>query len=262
MASSLITGLIASGHSPSQIWVSDINQDVLKTLANNLNINISVANEAVIEEVEVVVLAIKPQVLREVAENCAAIIRKKRPLVVSIAAGVTQESLSRWLGTEVAVVRCMPNTPSLVLTGATGLHANANVDDEQRDLAENILRSVGVALWVDKESELDAVTAVSGSGPAYYFLLMEAMEQAALSMGMQEHTARLLIQQTALGAAKIALESNESPEQLRKRVSSPGGTTEQAIKAFEQGGFRELVAKAIQAAHDRSIEMSKQLGEQ
>ncbi|CCE21837.1 pyrroline-5-carboxylate reductase [Methylotuvimicrobium alcaliphilum] len=262
MASSLITGLIASGHSPSQIWVSDINQDVLKTLANNLNINISVANEAVIEEVDVVVLAIKPQVLREVAENCAASIRKKRPLVVSIAAGIAQESLSRWLGAEVAVVRCMPNTPSLVLTGATGLHANANVDDEQRDLAENILRSVGVALWVDKESELDAVTAVSGSGPAYYFLLMEAMEQAALSMGMQEHTARLLIQQTALGAAKIALESNESPEQLRKRVSSPGGTTEQAIKAFEQGGFRELVAKAIQAAHDRSIEMSKQLGEQ
>ncbi|WP_431067359.1 pyrroline-5-carboxylate reductase [Methylotuvimicrobium sp.] len=262
MASSLITGLIASGHSPSQIWVSDVNQDVLKTLANNLNINISVANEAVIEEVDVVVLAIKPQVLREVAENCAAIIRKKRPLVVSIAAGITQESLSRWLGAEVAVVRCMPNTPSLVLTGATGLHANANVDDEQRDLAENILRSVGVALWVDKESELDAVTAVSGSGPAYYFLLMEAMEQAALSMGMPEHTARLLIQQTALGAAKIALESNESPEQLRKRVSSPGGTTEQAIEAFEQGGLRDLVAKAIQAAHDRSIEMSKQLGEQ
>lgn len=262
MASSLITGLIASGHSPSQIWVSDVNQDVLKTLANNLNINISVANEAVIEEVDVVVLAVKPQVLREVAENCAVAIKNKRPLVVSIAAGIAQESLSRWLGTEVAVVRCMPNTPSLVLTGATGLHANTNVDEEQRDLAENILRSVGVALWVDKESELDAVTAVSGSGPAYYFLLMEAMEQAALSLGMPEHTARLLIQQTALGAAKIALESNESPEQLRKRVTSPGGTTEQAIEAFEQGGLRELVAKAVHAAHNRSIEMSKQLGEQ
>ncbi|MGD7036023.1 pyrroline-5-carboxylate reductase [Methylotuvimicrobium buryatense] len=262
MASSLITGLIASGHSPSQIWVSDVNQDALKTLANNLNINISVANEAVIEEVDVVVLAVKPQVLREVAENCVAVIKNKRPLVVSIAAGIAQESLSRWLGTEVAVVRCMPNTPSLVLTGATGLHANTNVDEEQRDLAENILRSVGVALWVDQESELDAVTAVSGSGPAYYFLLMEAMEQAALSLGMQEHTARLLIQQTALGAAKIALESNESPEQLRKRVTSPGGTTEQAIEAFEQGGFRELVAKAVLAAHSRSIEMSKQLGEQ
>lgn len=262
MASSLITGLIASGHSPSQIWVSDVNQDVLKTLANNLKINISVANEAVIEEVDVVVLAVKPQVLREVAENCVVAIKNKRPLVVSIAAGIAQESLSRWLGAEVAVVRCMPNTPSLVLTGATGLHANRNVDEEQRDLAENILRSVGVALWVDKESELDAVTAVSGSGPAYYFLLMEAMEQAALSLGMPEHTARLLIQQTALGAAKIALESNESPEQLRKRVTSPGGTTEQAIEAFEQGGFRELVAKAVHAAHNRSIEMSKQLGEQ
>lgn len=262
MASSLITGLIASGHSPSQIWVSDVNQEALNALASNLKINVSVSNEAVINEVDVVVLAVKPQVLREVAEGCAAAIQTKRPLVVSIAAGITQQSLSRWLGTDVAVVRCMPNTPALVLTGATGMHANTNVDEEQRDLAENILRSVGVSLWVDQEAELDAVTAVSGSGPAYYFLLMEAMEEAAVALGMQENTARLLVQQTALGAAKIALESNESPEQLRKRVTSPGGTTEQAIQFFEQGGFRELVAGAVKAAHSRSIEMSKILGEQ
>jgi pyrroline-5-carboxylate reductase len=152
----------------------------------------------------------------------------------------------------------MPNTPALVLTGATALHANSNVNAKQRNLAETILRSVGIALWVDHESELDAVTAVSGSGPAYYFLLMEAMEKTALELGLSAKTARLLIQQTALGAAKIALESAESPEKLRQRVTSPGGTTQQAIDTFTQGGFTELVSKALHAARDRSIEMSKQ----
>ena len=258
MASSLISGLIASGHSPQQIWVSDINPDTLKSLASNLNVNTSSSNDAVINEVDVVVLAVKPQVLSSVAKSAAALIQQKKLLVVSIAAGISQHSLSLWLGADTAIVRCMPNTPALVLTGATALHANAKVTAEQRNLAENIMRSVGIALWVEDESELDAVTAVSGSGPAYYFLLMEAMEKAALELGLSETTARLLVQQTALGAAKIALESSESPEQLRKRVTSPGGTTQQAIATFEQGGFTELVSKALHAARDRSIEMSKQ----
>jgi pyrroline-5-carboxylate reductase len=256
MASSLMSGLIASGHSPQQIWVSDINPDTLKTLATNLTVNTSASNDALINEVDVVVLAVKPQVLRAVAESVAMRIQQKKPLVVSIAAGITQSSLSAWLGEGTAIVRCMPNTPALVLTGATALHANANVTAEQRSLAENILRAVGISLWVDNEGDLDAVTAVSGSGPAYYFLLMEAMEKAALEMGLSEHTARLLVQQTALGAAKIALESSESPEQLRNRVTSPGGTTQKAIETFQQGGFTELVAKALLAARDRSIEMS------
>jgi len=258
MASSLISGLIASGHSPRHLWVSDINPDTLKGLAENLNVNTSTSNDAVINEVDVVVLAVKPQTLSSVAKNAAALIQQKQPLVVSIAAGISQQSLSQWLGAETAIVRCMPNTPALVLTGATALHANTKVTDEQRNLAENIMRSVGIALWVDDESELDAVTAISGSGPAYYFLLMEAMEKAALELGLSEVTARLLVQQTALGAAKIALESSESPEQLRKRVTSPGGTTQRAIETFEQGGFTELVSKALHAARDRSIEMSKQ----
>jgi len=154
----------------------------------------------------------------------------------------------------------MPNTPALVLTGATALHANANVSEIQRDLAENIMRAVGISLWVKDETDLDTVTAVSGSGPAYYFLLMEAMEKTAQELGLDERTARLLVQQTALGAAKIALESSESPMQLRQRVTSPGGTTEQAIAAFEQGGFAELVAKAVRAARSRSIEMSESMG--
>jgi len=159
-----------------------------------------------------------------------------------------------------AIVRTMPNTPALVCSGATALHANANVSEEQRDLAENILRAVGLTLWVEDELQLDAVTAVSGSGPAYFFLLMESMEHAARQLGLDEHCARLLIQQTALGAAKIALESSESPQVLRQRVTSPGGTTQKAIETFQQGGFVELVAKALQAAHDRSVEMSQELG--
>jgi len=256
MASSLMSGLIASGHSPQQLWVSDVNKDTLKALAENLKVNTSASNDALINEVDVVVLAVKPQILKSVAESAAALVQQKKPLVVSIAAGITQSSLSAWLGADTAIVRCMPNTPALVLTGATALHANQNVTAEQRDLAESILRSVGICLWVDNESDLDAVTAVSGSGPAYYFLLMEAMEKAALEMGLDEHSARLLVQQTALGAAKIALESSESPEQLRNRVTSPGGTTQRAIETFQQGGFSELVSKALHAARDRSIEMS------
>ena len=258
MASSLISGLIASGHSPQHLWVSDINPDALKALAENLNVNTSTSNDTVINEVDVIVLAVKPQILSNVAKSAAALIQQKKSLVVSIAAGISQQSLSQWLGADTAIVRCMPNTPALVLTGATALHANARVTVEQRNLAENIMRSVGIALWVKDESELDAVTAVSGSGPAYYFLLMESMEKAALELGLSEATARLLVQQTALGAAKIALESSESPEQLRKRVTSPGGTTQRAIETFEQGGFTELVSKALHAARDRSIEMSKQ----
>ena len=259
MASSLINGLIASGHAPEQIWVSDINPDTLDALKKQLNVNTSANNDDVINAADVVVLAVKPQTLGAVAQSAAALIQQKQSLVVSIAAGINQNSLSRWLGADTAIVRCMPNTPALVLTGATALHANDKVTAEQCDLAENILRAVGIALWVDDEAELDAVTAVSGSGPAYYFLLMEAMEKAALELGLSQETARLLVQQTALGAAKIALESAESPEQLRRRVTSPGGTTQQAIETFEQGGFTELVAKALHAARDRSIEMSKQM---
>ncbi len=257
MASSLISGLIASGHSPQQLWVSDINAESLNVLADTLHVNTSIHNEEVINAVDVVVLAVKPQIMSAVAIAVAPLIQQKKSLVVSIAAGISQTSLSQWLGADTAIVRCMPNTPALVLTGATALHANAQVSVEQQDLAENIMRSVGIALWVDEESQLDAVTAVSGSGPAYYFLLMEAMEKAAVALGLKEDTARLLVQQTALGAAKIALESSESPEQLRKRVTSPGGTTQRAIETFEQGGFTELVLKALTSARDRSIEMSK-----
>jgi len=258
MAASLISGLIASGHAPERIWVSDVNPSTLVALAEQHKVNISNSNDVVVNAADVIVLAVKPQVLKAVALSVAALVQQQESLVVSIAAGISLSSLKRWLGTDTSIVRCMPNTPALVLTGATALCANEKVTAGQRTLAENILRSVGITLWVKDENDLDAVTAVSGSGPAYYFLLMEAMEKAAVELGLNEATARLLVQQTALGSAKIALESEETPEQLRKRVTSPGGTTQQAIETFQQGGFTELVSKALHAARDRSIEMSKQ----
>ena len=257
MARSLMNGLIASGHPQERLWVSDINPETLANLAASLSVNTAVDNHSVIDAVDVVVLAVKPQTLKTVAQSLATSIQKKHTLVISIAAGITLASLKTWLGQDVAIVRCMPNTPALVLTGATALHGNNNLTAEQRDLAENIMRSVGIALWVDHEQDLDAVTAISGSGPAYYFLLMEAMEKTAVALGLDAETARLLVQQTALGAAKIALESANSPEELRRQVTSPGGTTEQAIETFMQGGFSGLVAKALHAARDRSIAMSK-----
>ena len=258
MAASLVKGLIASGHEPGLIWVSDINRDALAHLADNENVHTTQSNEEAVAAADVVVLAVKPQILPQVAREITPVI-KPGQLIISIAAGITQSGLSAWLGEDKALVRCMPNTPALVLTGATALHANNKVSAEQCDLAENILRAVGITLWVQDEGDLDTVTAVSGSGPAYYFLLMEAMEKTAVEMGLTETTARLLVQQTALGAAKIALESSESPAELRRRVTSPGGTTQQALETFERGGFGELVTQALTAARNRSIEMSQQM---
>lgn len=262
MATSLIKGLIASGYEARNLWVADIDAGKLQYLASQLRVNTSSDNQAVAEAADVLVLAVKPQILRGVAENVAACVQRKDSLVVSIAAGINQQSLLAWLGGQAAIVRCMPNTPALVLTGATALHANALVSEAQRDLAENIMRSVGVTVWVENEAELDAVTAVSGSGPAYFFLLMEAIEQSALQLGLTEPVARLLVQQTALGAAKIALESAESPQQLRQQVTSPGGTTQRALDTFAQAGFSNIVARAVAAACDRAVEMSRELGAQ
>lgn len=258
MASALINGLIASGHPADRIWVTDINKDTLRMLQAAAHVRATVHLEEAVAPSDVIIFAVKPQVLAGVAGNTAALLQTAKTLVISIAAGISQKSLSGWLGDKTPIIRCMPNTPALVRTGASALHANDNVTPEQRDLAENILRSVGLTIWAEDEAQLDAVTAVSGSGPAYFFLLMEAMESAAVKMGLSHEHARLLVQQTALGAAKIALESAESPAQLRQRVTSPGGTTQQAIATFQQGGFEKLVADALHAARNRSIELSQQ----
>lgn len=262
MAASLVAGLIESGHSAAQIWVADVNPDALMKLSQRWDVRTVEDNLQVANNCDVIVLAVKPQHMEPVCRQLAPSVRQHNPLIISIAAGVTQAALMRDLGENAAIVRCMPNTPALVQSAATGLFANANVTDEQRGLAENILRAVGLCLWLTYESELHAVTAVSGSGPAYYFLMMEAMEKAGIELGLSENTARLLVQQTALGAAKIAMETDESPATLRTKVTSPGGTTESALEVFQQGEFIQLVSHAMHAARDKSIEISLQMGGQ
>lgn len=260
MANSLIGGLLANGYPAGRIRVSDTDPEKSHAAEHRFNVHRHADNTMLAADSQVVVLAVKPQVLALVCREIAATVQRTKPLLISIAAGVDESSIDRWLGGAQAIVRCMPNTPAMVGAGATALHGNSRTSREHRDWAEMIMRSVGVSVWVEREELLDTVTALSGSGPAYFFLLMEAMAEAATKLGLDAATAGLLTQQTALGAARIAIESEETPAELRVRVTSPGGTTERAIAAFEQAGFARIVEDAMRAARDRAIELSHQLG--
>ena len=260
MAGSLIGGLIADGWNPSSIRVSDTDSRQLERLSQRFPIMTTNDNEAAVAGADVVVLAVKPQVMESVAQALAGSVSKQQPLVISIAAGIPESALRHWLGEKTAIVRSMPNTPAMVQSGATAMYANPYVSDEQRSVAESILRAVGIVIWIDDESMMDAATALSGSGPAYMFLFIEALQAAGRELGFSEETAYLLALQTAFGAAKMALESTEDAKLLRQRVTSPGGTTERAINTFQEGGFKELVSKALHAAAERSHELSKEYG--
>jgi len=260
MARSLIGGLIADGWDATCISVSDPDTAQLAALSSRFQVNTDTNNHSVTENADVVVLAVKPQIIRDVALDLSELIQNRQPLLISIAAGIRATDLQRWLGGSCALVRCMPNTPALVQSGATALWRNEHVGDEQKDLAESILRAVGLALWVDSEDLMDSVTALSGSGPAYFLLVMEALQEAGQAMGLPEETAKLLSLQTAFGAAKMALESSEDVAILRQQVTSPGGTTETALAVLEDGGLRELFNAALSAARDRSRELAEQLG--
>jgi len=274
MASSLIRGLLAKGQSPQSIWAADVDASKLESLAQDCGINTAAA-EQITASVDVLVLAVKPQVMQSVCESLTSVLPradKTAPLIISIAAGITSAQIEHYLANSVsannvleskaAIVRCMPNTPALIGRGASALFANAQVTAEQKTMADTIMQAVGISVWVDVESDIDIVTALSGSGPAYFFLFMEAMQNTAVEMGLSEEVARILTYQTAAGAAELALASTESTDELRRRVTSPGGTTEQAIKKFESGGIRELVDKALKAARDRSIELADDFGHQ
>ena len=260
MASSLIAGLIADGWDPARIRVADTDEQQLERLADRFSVTTTTDNDRAIDHADVILLAVKPQNMKAVTLELAATVTRQHPLVISIAAGITETALRTWLGSDTAIVRTMPNTPAMVNSGATALYANPAVDNEQRSIAESILRAVGLAIWIDDESLMDAVTALSGSGPAYFFLFMEAMQSAGRELGLPEKAARLLALQTAFGAAKMALESTEDIASLRQRVTSPGGTTEQAINTFQQGNLNALVSKALQAAARRSRELAKEFG--
>lgn len=260
MAASLIGGLIADGYAAANIWVSDPDAEKLSALRERFFVQTTRSNLEAAKHSTVWLLAVKPQMMRQVAAELAPQALQTRPLVISIAAGIRSADLERWLGGGHAIVRAMPNTPALVRSGASALYANAMSNDAQKSAAESILRAVGVAVWLEDETLMDAVTALSGSGPAYFFLVMEALEEAGVKSGLTRETARLLTLETAFGAAKIALESNESPAELRARVTSRGGTTEQALKVLEQGRLRELFEAALKAARARSAELAEELG--
>lgn len=259
MAASLIGGLIAKGYPAHHIAAADPHAPALDALASRYGIKACTGNDAVVSQADIIVLAVKPQVMKAVLGDLAPALRQRRPLVISIAAGITIDSINQWIGDTLPVVRCMPNTPALVQLGASGLYANAAVTDSQRQQAQAILEAVGIALWLNSEAEIDAVTAVSGSGPAYFFLLIEAMIAAGEQLGLNRETARLLTQQTALGAARMAMDSDVDAAELRRRVTSPGGTTERAIATFESHDLRGTVSAALQAAATRSQELATQL---
>ena len=262
MATSLIGGLVATGTPACDIWVTDAIEEKLRALRERFAVNISQDNAVAVQHADTVVLAVKPQDMAAATRQLAAAARAKQPLVISIAAGVRIEPVRRWLDYEAAIVRTMPNTPALVGAGATALYANQRVTVEQRERAEAVLGAVGLTTWVDDEGLLDAVTAVSGSGPAYFFLLMEMMEEAGTTLGLDRETARALTLQTALGAARIAIEGDAPPASLRARVTSPGGTTERALATLNEGGVNALFHAALAAARDRSIELGRTLEEE
>jgi len=262
MARSLIGGLVADGYDPANIRVADPDARQCQNLTDHFGIHASNDNSTAAKQADVVLLAVKPQVLKGVAKDLATQLSQQNSLIITIAAGIRIRALSRWLGGEVPIVRAMPNIAALLKSGATALYANQQVSRSQRDAAEFIMRAVGLAQWLDDEAQMDAVTALSGSGPAYILLVMEAMENAGCELGLPRQTARLLTLQTAFGAAKMALETSEDAATLRRHVTSPGGTTERAIEVLETGHLAALFEQALKAAHHRAIELAELLGEE
>ncbi|BAP42705.1 pyrroline-5-carboxylate reductase [Pseudomonas sp. 21LCFQ02] len=260
MAASLIGGLRAQGVEADDIRAADPGAETRGRIAAEHGIAVVADNADAVTGADVVLLAVKPQMMKAVCQDLAPSLKPEQ-LIVSVAAGITCASLNQWLGEQQPVVRCMPNTPALLRQGVSGLYATDKVSDVQRQQAEQLLSAVGVALWLEQEQQLDAVTAVSGSGPAYFFLLIEAMTAAGVKLGLPEDIARQLTQQTALGAALMSTGSDVDAAELRRRVTSPAGTTEAAIKSFQAGGFEALVETALNAAAKRSAELAEQLGQ-
>ena len=260
MARSLVGGLIADGVPAAQLQVAEPDAARRAALERDFGIRVTADNVAAATAARVVVLAVKPQAMPGVARELARPLAGRAALALSIAAGIRSTDLARWLGDGVPIVRAMPNTPALLGCGATVLCAGPGALDAHRELAESILRAVGSVHWVEDEAHMDTVTALSGSGPAYFFLLAEAMADAAAELDMPPELARLLAIETALGAARMAIESDADIAALRQRVTSPGGTTEAAVEALEAGGFRTLVTSALRRAQARSRELAVLFG--
>lgn len=259
MASAIIGGLVSNGYEAKNIWASDPFEASLKKLNETYGINTNSNNNEALEHADIVVLAVKPQIFDTVCKDIQSKVAEKSPLIISIAAGITVSMMESWLDDKLSIIRCMPNTPALVQTGATGAYANQHVSATQQSLAEDILNAIGLSCWVDSESQLDAVTAVSGSGPAYFFYMMEAMQAAGEELGLPAEIAKKLTLQTALGAAKMAIDSDVDADELRRRVTSPNGTTEAAINTFDAENMSQAIKKALYAADKRSKSLAEEM---
>lgn len=258
IATAIISGLIKQGFAASRITASDPRAEQLASL-QHLKVNTSLHNIEAIKGADVVVLSVKPDVVASVAAAIAPAIVIDPPLLISVAAGVTIASLSSWLGSDVPVIRCMPNTPAKVQLAATGMFANARVSAKQKQLAEEIMGAVGLCVWMETDSQLNAVTALSGSGPAYFFYIMELMQAAGVRLGLNPQICRQLVEQTALGAATMVIDSSAEPAELRRQVTSKGGTTEAAINKLQDENLAAIIGSAIDAAYQRSIELSEMI---
>lgn len=256
MARNLVGALRHAGVPAREITVAEPMEALRAALVRDFGIAAHATAGDAVPGAQTLVLAVKPQVMAQVCAELAAALGPARPLVISIAAGIRLGQIDAWLGGGFPVVRVMPNTPALVGAGAAGLIANALVDDTQRARAAALLDAAGRSAWIEDEALMDTVTALSGSGPAYFFLLVEALEDAAVAQGLPRETARLLAAQTCLGAGRMLVEGGEPPALLRERVTSPGGTTAAALAAFAAGGLRELAAAAVAAATRRGQELA------
>jgi pyrroline-5-carboxylate reductase len=260
MAAALISGLTRRGLPPERVMVADPSQEQLQRVAHDYGVQTAADNAGAVQGAEVVVLAVKPQQMRGVALGLAPHLAGSRPLVISVAAGIPHASLARWFGPQIPVIRTMPNRPALNGFGATGLFAPAGVGAAYRALAETIMAAVSATVWVEHESQMDTVTAVSGSGPAYFFLFMEALEAAAHERGLPTEVAHRLTLETAFGAAQMARQSADSLATLREQVTSKGGTTAAALEVLNGAGLRAIVAHAVAAADRRSAELAAEFG--
>lgn len=260
MASCIIGGMIAHQYPAERIFATATSDRNLGPLQREYGIQVSTDNLAFVANSHIVVLAVKPQLIQSVCEQLREQLQQQpETLIMSLAAGTPSESIRHWLGYDAPIVRCMPNTPSKVGEGASGLFANNAVTDVQRQQAEMILEAVGMVRWVGEESQIDTVIAVAGSAPAYFFLFIESIIEAGVAQGFDRETASAMAIQTAYGAAKLAKESDLDVVELRRQVTSPKGTTEQAIVSFENSGLREIVAKAMSACRARAEELARDM---
>ncbi len=255
MGRCLLHGLVRNGYPPQLLWGCDKHIEHLSPL-EPLGINITTNNEEAVANADVCVFAVKPQHMTAAVMPLAETLKKRHPLLLSVAAGIRTAQLAKWSEINLAVVRAMPNTPALIGSGATVLFANKHVKNEQKALAESIMRGVGLVLWVTDEAQMDTVTALSGSGPAYFFYVMESLQKSAQQLGLSKEDARILTIQTALGSARLALETDEELSTLREHVTSRGGTTESALAVLRDGNLAELFQQALTAAKNRSEELA------